>query len=77
MLALDLALIEISQPCPSRSNPTLFLRKSVSSSKDPMPFPVPIADHIRGHNQGATGHFVRRFARAAPLPYRGLHAART
>ena len=53
-----------------------FPRKSVSTTKDPTPIPVPIANETRGHDQGANEHFVRRFARAAPLPYRGLHAAR-
>ena len=37
---------------------------------------TPIAKQTRGHDQGGIEHFVRRFARAAPLPYRGLHAAR-
>jgi len=53
-----------------------FPWKSVSTTKDPTPITVPIANQTRGHDQGATEHFVKRFARAAPLPYRGLHAAR-
>ena len=39
--------------------------------KDSTPIPLPIADQTRGHNQGAIEHFVRCFARAAPL----LHLA--
>ena len=53
-----------------------FPPKSVYTTKDPTPIPVPIANQTRGHDQGATKHFVRRFARAAPLPSRGLHATR-
>jgi len=37
--------------------------------KDPTPIPVPIANQPRGHDQGATEHIVRRFARGAPLPH--------
>jgi hypothetical protein len=33
-------------------------------------------NQTRGHDQCDIGHFVRRFTRAAPLPYRGLRAAR-
>jgi hypothetical protein len=53
-----------------------FSRTSVSTTKNSTPIPVPIANQTRGHDQGAAEHFVRRFALAATLPYRGLHAAR-
>ncbi len=53
-----------------------FPGKSVSASKNPTPFPVPIADQTEGHDHGGTEHFVRRFARAAPLPTHSLHATR-
>jgi len=52
------------QPVMPRSD--TFPRKSVSTTKDPTPIPVPIANQNREHDQGATEHFVRRFARAAP-----------
>lgn len=53
-----------------------FPWKFVSTTMGPTPTLVPIANQTRGHDQGAAEHFVKRFARAAPLPYRGQHAAR-
>jgi hypothetical protein len=43
---------------PSQSHPTLFPRKSASTTKDPTRDPVLIADQTRGHDQGHTEHLV-------------------
>jgi len=61
---------------PSQGKVSTHRRVQISGASSPTPIPVPIANQTRGYDQGATGLFVRRFARAAPLPYRGLHAAR-
>jgi len=56
-------------PRPVMPRSDTFPCESVSTTKDPTRVPAHIADQTGGHNQGATEHFVRRVACAAPLPH--------
>lgn len=61
---------------PSCRDPTLFRGNPYPQPRTLRPSLYLSRTQTRGHDEGATGRFVRRFARMAPPPYRGLRAAR-